>query len=53
MKAVIQMTKDGEYIQEYDSTREAARHGFNSGAISNCCNDNREFHAGFRWRWAV
>ena len=41
----------GELIYLFPSTREAQRNGFNSGAISNCCNGLRQSHKGYKWQY--
>lgn len=51
-KKVIQMTLDGNVVKEWASTIEAERHGFNHSAVSNCCNNKRKTHKGYKWKWA-
>lgn len=50
-KPVIALDEDGKVIFEFPSAKEAGRHGFNSGGISNCCRSERRTHHGYRWRY--
>lgn len=47
----VGMYKDGVLILVFPSTQEAQRNGFNSGAISNCCNGLRQSHKGYKWQY--
>ena len=40
-KPVLQYTLDGEFIREWESTRECGRNGFCQSAVSECCNGMR------------
>jgi len=54
-KPVRMLTKDGELVCEFASTKEAYRHtGINSSQISACCNKRPKFYTagGFRWEFA-
>ena len=51
-KAVIQLSKDGEFIAEYPSTHEAERHtGCNQGNICKCCKGKYKSTGGFIWKY--
>ena len=50
-KPVLQYTLDGEFIREWESTRECGRNGFCQSAVSECCNGKRKTHKGFRWEY--
>ena len=51
-KAVIQLSKDGKFIAEYPSIREASRQtGCNKSHICDCCKGNRKSASGFIWRY--
>ena len=49
---VIQFSKDGEFLAEYPSIREAERKtGCNHGNIGQCCKGNRSFAGGYIWKY--
>lgn len=51
-KAVRQYTRDGAYIAEYVSVREAERQtGADNRRISMCCNGKRNHTGGFKWEF--
>ena len=50
-KPVLQYTLDGEFIREWESTRECGRNGFCQSAVSECCNGKRKTHKGFRFMY--
>lgn len=50
-KPVIQMTPDGLVVNWFKSTMEAQRKGYNSSAISKCCNGHLKTYKGFIWRY--
>ncbi len=50
-KRVLQYTLDGEFVREWESTRECGRNGFNQGAVADCCNGKRKSHKGFRFMY--
>ena len=53
-KAVLQYTKEGEFIRKYASAREAARElGIARPSITACCTCNRKSAGGFVWRYAT
>ena len=37
VKPVVQLTLDGEYVNKFESSSEAGRHGFNSTDVNYCC----------------
>ncbi len=51
-KKVLQFSKTGEFIREWESTRECGRNGFDQGAVSACCRGERKTHKGFLWMFA-
>lgn len=53
-KPVMAVDKDGNVVLEFASTMEASRHGFNHGAVSNCCRncymrEGNRFFKGYYW----
>ena len=51
-KAVLQFTKDGEFIAEYVSANEASRQtGVGQGNISECCGDRLKSTRKFIWKF--
>lgn len=51
-KPVLQFSKNGEFIAEYPSTREAEiQTGCNRGNICLCCKGKRKSCGGFIWRY--
>jgi hypothetical protein len=50
-KPVLQLTKDGELVQEWCSIKEAGRNGFIQSNICQCCLGNRNTHAGYIWKY--
>jgi len=51
-KAVIQSSKDGSFIAEFHSVREAARQvGGNVGNIASCCRGILKSSLGFKWEY--
>ena len=51
-KKVLQFSKTGEFIREWESTRECGRNGFDQGAVARCCRGERKSHKGFLWMYA-
>ena len=51
-KKVLQFSKTGEFIREWESTRECGRNGFDQGAVARCCRGERKSHKGFLWMFA-
>ena len=51
-KPVIQLTLDGEFVREWESTRECGRNGFDHGAVVKCCLGKQKTHKGFRFMYA-
>ena len=51
-KKVLQFSKTGEFIREWESTRECGRNGFDSSAVARCCRGERKTHNGFRFMYA-
>jgi hypothetical protein len=51
-KTVLQFTKDGQFIKEYPSVREASKqNGIRSSSISNCCLGRNKSAGGFVWKY--
>lgn len=51
-KTVLQFTKNGKFLREFESTREASRQtGVNQGNISQCCNRKYKSAGGYVWRF--
>ena len=50
-KKVLQFTLDGEFVREWDSTRECGRNGFNQGAVAACCRGELKQYKGFLWMY--
>ena len=50
-KRVLQLTKSGELIKEWESTQECGRNGFNQGAVAACCRGELPHYKGFRWEY--
>ena len=51
-KPILQFSKNGEFIAEYPSTREAERQtGCNRGHICSCCKGKRKSTGGFIWEY--
>ena len=50
---IIQMTRQGEFIREWDSTIDASRElGFKSPSkITECCKGKRKTHKNFTWKY--
>lgn len=52
-KPIQQFTKDGVFIKEYPSMKEAERQtGFYQSNISSCCNGKQKSAYGYIWRYA-
>ena len=50
-KAVLQFTRDGEFVREWSSATECGRNGFCQKHVSACCNGYRHTHNGFVWKF--
>ena len=50
-KRVLQLTKSGDLIREWESIQECGRNGFNNGNVSRCCNGKLTHYKGFRWMY--
>ena len=56
-RKVVQMTLDGKVVKHWASTQECGRNGFDSGSVSNCCNNKYSIHKkniykGYIWKYA-
>lgn len=52
-KPVIQYTKDGQFIAEYPSQKEASRQtGIDNGHISDCCIGKYKTAGGYKWMYS-
>ena len=51
-KPILQFSKDGEFIAEYPSIREASRQtGCNNSHIGSCCKGERKSTGGYIWKY--
>lgn len=51
-KEVLQFTKDGKFVNEYPSTKEAKRNtGIYQSNIVSCCNGRRNTAGGYIWKY--
>ena len=50
-KPVVQYTLDGQFVREWESTRECDRNGFNQGAVAACCRGERKTYKGYIWKY--
>ena len=50
-KKVLQLSLSGELIREWESAKEAGRNGFDSSAVTRCCQGKRKTHKGFRFMY--
>jgi hypothetical protein len=51
-KAILQYDKDGTFIAEYKSLKEACScTGANMGSVSNVCTGKRKSANGFKWSY--
>lgn len=54
MKKVIQYTKDGDFVNEFESTLKASKlTGINQGNISLCCLGKRKSAGGYVWQFVA
>ena len=51
-KKVLQFSKTGEFIREWESTMECGRNGFCQSHVAACCRGERKSHKGFLWMFA-
>ena len=52
VKGVLQFSKDGEFLAEYPSTKEAERQtGCNQSSISKCCKGKQKTCGGYIWKY--
>ena len=51
-KRVLQLSLSGDFIREWESTRECGRNGFDQGAVATCCRGEKPQYKGFRWMFA-
>lgn len=53
-KKILQFTKSGEFLREWQSMNEASRQlKINCGNIWSCCRGKRKYAGGFVWRYAT
>lgn len=50
-KKVLQYDLEGNFIKEWQSTRECERNGFSHTGISSCCRGKLKYYKGFIWRY--
>lgn len=48
-KKVYQYTIDGRLVNIFESIQECGRNGYDSGHVSECCNEKRKTHKGYKW----
>lgn len=46
---VVQLTKEGEVVQVFDSAACAGRAGFTAAHVTACCKGKRKTHGGYKW----
>ena len=51
-KRVLQFSKSGDLIREWESIRECGRNGFNVTDIVLCCKGRQKTHKGFIWKYS-
>lgn len=50
-KPIVQYTKEGEFIREWECTKDASIElGLDAGSICDCLNNNRNTCGGFKWQ---
>ena len=47
--AVVQLTLNGEFVQEFEFIKQAKDQGFNVTCISDCCRGQQKSHKGYKW----
>ena len=50
-KPVLQFSKTGEFIREWESVNECKRNGFSASAVCRCCNGKIPYYKGFIWKY--
>ena len=50
-KAVLQFTKSGEFIREWESATECGRNGFAQSNVCACCRGKKPQYKGFKWKY--
>ena len=50
-KPVLQLTKTGELVREWPSTKEAGRNGYSQWNICSCCSGKLKSYKGFIWKY--
>lgn len=50
-KTVLQYDLEGNFIKEWQSTRECERNGFKQGNVAACCRGKLKKHKDFIWRY--
>ena len=50
-KPILQMTLDGEVINEFPSINEARRRGYSAGDICNVCQGKKKKYRGYLWMY--
>lgn len=56
-KKVLQLTLDGEVVNEWKSAKECVRNGYDNSVVSKCCKnkymyEGNNIYKGFKWQWA-
>lgn len=50
-KTVLQYDLEGNFVREWESTRECNRNGYNHGAVAACCRGKLKKHKDFIWKY--
>lgn len=50
-RSVVQLSKEGDYIKDYEIINDVKESGFNPGNVSQCCRGEKKTHKGFRWMY--
>lgn len=50
-KKVLQYTLDGQFVREWESTRECGRNGYNQGNVAACCRGELKKYKDSIWRY--
>lgn len=52
-KPVLQFTKKGEFIREWESISSVSTEGFSGSKVSACCNKKQVLHRKFKWEFKI
>ena len=51
-KSIVQLSKDGKVIKEWDSLSSTTKYGFNKGTIANCCSGRQKSYKNYLWKYS-